>query len=419
MTDRTDSARPLRPARRGRPVIVLALVLGGWSLLRAATWDNTVGQDSPATPDNLPLVAGPAAVPVIPGTGERAAESLTPLQRQLPRRPGEPLAAPPSTLEPLRAQPLEPFTGAAVVAPPVGTAQQVQPVSPRMAVGHALLLAAGFGAMQLPPELAAYFTPRTPGAAGHPRTPAPTATPGEAGSDSAAGLAGAQRPLATGGTARAASRWSADGWLLWRDDTTTPITSGRPTYGRSQAGAVARYRLSPANPHAPQAHLRVAGALQGTREREAALGLSARPLAQVPVRVMAEVRASERVTGTELRPAVMAVTELAPQALPLGASAEAYGAAGYVGGRARTAFADGQLRVERSLVQHEDFDLRAGGGAWGGAQRGSARLDVGPSASVSFDLGEARGRLAADYRVRVAGDARPASGPALTLSAGF
>ncbi len=66
-----------------------------------------------------------------------------------------------------------------------------------------------------------------------------------------------------------------------------------------------------------------------------------------------------------------------------------------------------------------DFDLRAGAGAWGGAQEDAARLDIGPSASVSFQLGEGRGRLAADYRIRVAGDAEPSSGPALTLSAGF
>ena len=36
-----------------------------------------------------------------------------------------------------------------------------------------------------------------------------------------------------------------------------------------------------------------------------------------------------------------------------------------------------------------------------------------------FRVGEARGRLAADYRFRVAGDAEPRSGPALTVSAGF
>ena len=58
-------------------------------------------------------------------------------------------------------------------------------------------------------------------------------------------------------------------------------------------------------------------------------------------------------------------------------------------------------------------------GAWGGAQDGASRLDIGPSAAVSFRLGEGRGRVAADYRIRVAGEAEPASGPALTLSAGF
>lgn len=281
-----------------------------------------------------------------------------------------------------------------------------------MAAGHAMLMAAGFARMELPPQLAAWFNARTPGA--------PAAAPVES---RAALLPASPVPSAAPNPARRASRWTADGWLLWRDDTTTPLASGRPSYGRSQVGAVARYSLAPASGHRPQAYLRAAAALQGAREEEAALGLSARPLATVPVRVAAELRLSQRDSrfagGTQLRPAVYAVTELPAQSLPLGASAEAYAQAGYVGGASRTAFVDGQVRVDRSVLRNDDFDLRAGGGAWGGAQRGSARLDVGPSASLMFDLGEGRGRLAADYRFRVAGDAEPASGPAITLSAGF
>lgn len=379
---------------------MLALVLGGWSLLRATTWEGAPQQEQAAPP-----VAQGVTQPV-------AAPAALPPAEMLQRHPGDPLAAPPSSLESLRAAPRGPVLLPAPVAPAgAGAPPAEQPLSQRMAVGQAMLMAAGFGAMQLPPELAAYFTARSPGAP--PRDPQPAQSAALAGPRPARiAAAPAEQP-------RRASRWSADAWLLWRDDATTPINSGRPTYGRSQAGAVARYRLAPTSGHAPQAYLRLASALQGTREREAALGLSARPLAQVPVRVAAELRASERPGGTELRPAAYAVTELAPQALPLGASAEAYAQAGYVGGRARTAFVDGQVRVDRSVVRSEDFDLRAGGGAWGGAQRGSARLDIGPSASVTFDLGETRGRLAADYRFRVAGDARPTSGPALTLSAGF
>lgn len=405
MSLRPASGLPRQAQRRGRPVIMLALVLGGWSLLRAATWEGPQGLEQvvlPQVAEAAGSIAAPLAMPVV-----------NPPQRQ----PGQPLSAPQSPVDQLRITPSGPNLLPAPL-PPLGPSAQrpVPPSSQRMAVGQAMLMAAGFGAMQLPPDLAAWFNARTPGAPA--RSPQAGAQVPQSNALAAAHNA-APLAAAPAEAPRRASRWTADGWLLWRDDATTPINSGRPTYGRSQAGAVARYRLAPASRHAPQAYLRVATALQGTREREAALGLSARPLAQVPVRVAAELRASERPTGTELRPAAYAVTELAPQALPLGASAEAYAQAGYVGGSARTAFVDGQVRVDRSVARHDDFDLRAGGGAWGGAQRGTARLDVGPSASVTFDLGEARGRLAADYRFRVAGDARPASGPALTLSAGF
>jgi hypothetical protein len=56
---------------------------------------------------------------------------------------------------------------------------------------------------------------------------------------------------------------------------------------------------------------------------------------------------------------------------------------------------------------------------WGGAQKHAERLDVGPSVAASFRIGEANSRLALDYRFRVAGNAEPMSGPALTFSAGF
>jgi hypothetical protein len=78
------------------------------------------------------------------------------------------------------------------------------------------------------------------------------------------------------------------------------------------------------------------------------------------------------------------------------------------------------VRVDRQVVPiGENAELRVGGALSGGAQKHAERLDVGPSAVVSFRLGEANSRLALDYRFRVAGDAEPRSGPALTFSAGF
>jgi len=220
-------------------------------------------------------------------------------------------------------------------------------------------------------------------------------------------------------TAQLPSRWAMDAWALWRQDTDSPLLSGRPSYGRSQVGAVMRYRLAPSSGHAPQLHLRASAALEGRREREIALGASARPVPGIPVRLAAEARVSETDRRTEPRAAAYAVSELPPLDLPGGLTGEAYVQGGYVTGDFSTPFVDGQARITRDLAGTEDFRLTAGAGAWGGAQDDAQRLDIGPSAGISFRVGAARGRVAADYRFRVAGDAEPASGPALTVSAGF
>ena len=134
---------------------------------------------------------------------------------------------------------------------------------------------------------------------------------------------------------------------------------------------------------------------------------------------MAELRAT-RLGGREvLRPAAALVSEFPPLNLPLGTRAEIYAQGGYVGGKGATPFVDGQLRLDRTLARAGRFELRAGGGVWGGAQRGAARLDVGPSVTLGLPLGSGGARVAADWRFRVAGDAAPKSGPAITLSAGF
>ncbi|MBW8785010.1 MAG: hypothetical protein JF593_10290, partial [Novosphingobium sp.] len=139
-----------------------------------------------------------------------------------------------------------------------------------------------------------------------------------------------------------------------------------------------------------------------------------------PVTASAELRATRLAGGAvRLRPAAALVTEIAPIALPAQTRAEFYAQAGYVGGTAATAFVDGQLRLDRRIAGVGRSELRAGGGVWGGAQKGAARLDAGPSATLGFPAGAGAARLGLDWRFRIAGNAAPASGPALTLSAGF
>ncbi len=90
---------------------------------------------------------------------------------------------------------------------------------------------------------------------------------------------------------------------------------------------------------------------------------------------------------------------------------DAYGQAGVVGANARDLFADGSAKLSLPVGK-----LKLGAGAWGAVQPGASRVDVGPQASFQLT-----GKIAvsADWRLKVAGDAKPSSGPTLTLSTDF
>jgi hypothetical protein len=138
------------------------------------------------------------------------------------------------------------------------------------------------------------------------------------------------------------------------------------------------------------------------------------PVAKLPLRLAAERR--QRL-GREGRSAFAlgAHGGLSEVRLPGNLRLDAYGQAGAVGLRARDLFADGAIRIAAPL--DAAGAVRVGAGAWGAAQPGAARLDLGPS--LSLRLPPARATLALDWRFRAAGRARPGSGPAITLSTDF
>jgi hypothetical protein len=377
--------------RRGQPLIALALVLTSWVAVRAALWDWPVAA---RTRSDLPAQVFAAPVPVLreepaPAAKAEAVPVAPPWPQLAPIAPPDTAPAELATPRPLP------------LLPSLGPAPEVPLDAPRIAAGHQMLWMAAVSQLALPPDVAQHFAARPPLA---PAATAPAAAP------------------------KRERRWSGDGWLLLRrggNGFNLPgaglpganLPSG--AYGASQAGAVIRYRLAPSSPHRPALYLRASSGLERPRGEEAALGLSLRPLPKVPVAAMAEARVTRTLTGNIIRPAVALVSEFPPQPLPLGFRAEAYAQAGWVGGKDSTAFADGQARLEKPLLSAGRLELRAGAGAWGGAQRGAQRLDVGPTATLSMPLGGTNGRVSADWRFRVAGDAAPDSGPALTLSAGF
>jgi hypothetical protein len=248
-------------------------------------------------------------------------------------------------------------------------------------------------------------------------------TPGSPAGSHTAGRSASGPAPSTGSAAPApenkpepARRWSADLWLALREGGGQLLgTAAAPVYGGSQSGAVVRYRLVAASPHEPAAYVRAVHAL-GRREGDLAAGLAARITPKLPVVAHVEARASRRGERVHLRQATAGLDDAR---LPLGIFARGYVQAGYVGGFEATGFADGHFIAERPLATVGRSALSTGAGIWGGAQHGSARLDLGPSVSLKLPLSGGSARLAIDYRYRVVGNAAPATGVALTLSASF
>jgi len=375
--------------RRGEPLLALAVILAGWVAVRAAVWEvrplHSVEEVNTAarTPGENPvaLAESDLLAPTVAPTLLPAQESPWLSSLRTPR---------PATFDP-------PFRQAipGAVTPLIALPAPMPPVAPGLAGGHAMLWLAGVSRLPMPAALlAAQSIPQAP------------ALP-----------AGTIAPRSEPASPR---RWSGDGWALFRAGRGSPALGGiGATYGASQIGAVLRYRLIPTSPHRPTAYVRATAALNGSGEREAAAGVSLRPIPKLPVSLSGEARIGRFGGETIVRPAAMAVTELAPVGLPAGVRGEFYLQGGYVGGRGATAFIDGAARLDKQLARLGPVELRAGAGAWGGAPKGAERIDIGPTATLGVAKGSAAARIALDWRFRVAGDASPKSGLALTVSAGF
>lgn len=373
---------------RGHPLVALLAVLGGWVGGRAATWDaeslgalKVSASGRASTPPAM--YAGPVSLP----------------DAYRPPFDVQTLAAPPSA-------PMVAGGPAASLMP------WMQALSAQYRTGNGWHRPTA----QSVPHLADDFAQ----IAQAPRFYAPEPLPGSA-LPAVPAMTVSAGPFAASPARQ--RRWSVDAWaLLRRDDVGALASPGAmpATYGASQAGAVLRYRLALASRYRPSVYLRTTSTTGLVRETSAALGLSARPLPSVPVVAAVEARLVDQGGIRRVQPVAMAVTEIPPLRMPAGFRAEAYAQAGYVAGRFATPFADGQVRADRPLVTLGKVDARIGAGVWGGVQKGAARLDAGPSASVTMPLGRGTtGRVSVDWRFRLAGDAVPGSGPAMTLSAGF
>lgn len=369
---------------RGRPIMMLLLLLGGWIGLRGALWDaprlhaaqGSAQQSAPAAISQPHQAEAGQVVQQVPTVVYVVAEPDPGLIQQIMMQMG--FVRPGAMWQ----QPAPPRAMRGSVQQGAAPSAGVLPWSYALAAGT---VGAEAKSAQTAPQVAP-FQPAT--------------------------LAAQPQP-------QQLHRWAADGWALLRRDTTAALASGRSSYGASQAGMVLRYRVMPRNGHRPEVYARISQALGGAQEVEGALGVSARPLSGVPITLAAEGRVAQVNGRTSIRPAAYAVAQLPPVELPLRFRAEAYAQSGYVWGDYSSAFVDGQARAERPVVRIGNMDVNAGVGVWGGAQKGAGRLDVGPAASVYMPLGKLGSRVSVDWRMRVAGQAEPSDGAAVTLSTGF
>ena len=215
-----------------------------------------------------------------------------------------------------------------------------------------------------------------------------------------------------GPAAASTRRWSISAWAFVRRGTSAPLAAGG-LLGGSQTGARLAYRLN-RDPVRPLAlSVRLSAPLQRASGAEAALGVDWKPVRRLPVHLLAERR---QALGREGRSAFAVTLYGGVSDSPAGPfRIDAYAQAGIVGARSRDGFADGSLRISVPLGGR----VRLGAGAWAAAQPGLARLDLGPQAALRLPVAGRSVTLAADWRVRVAGNAEPGSGPTLTVATDF
>lgn len=366
MTRLPDASR-----RRGQPIVMLALLGAAWIGARTMLWDFPVGPNTVRT--QSPLV------------------QATPLAQDAPMQLGRERKLVAASVSVSRHSSSGSAPRATRLAPMGDGPRQAQPAGTAWATGGPL--------PGLLDELGVEEKFAAP-AAGVAVMPRPTA-----------------RPAAATG-----KRWSVEGWFAWRSGSGIPRRAAgvpfRGGYGGTQGGALARFDLSEGG-RRPQAFVRLTHAPDRPSQSDIALGLGLRPHDRLPLRVQAEARATRSAGRTSIAPVATLVSELPVQELPLGFRAEAYGQAGWVGGDFATGFVDGQVRADRKVASLGRVALRLGAGAWGGAQKFTARLDVGPAVALDLHDAGVPARVWVDYRFRVAGNARPDDGIAVTLSTGF
>ena len=200
-------------------------------------------------------------------------------------------------------------------------------------------------------------------------------------------------------------RLQLSAWALLRGSWGPGALAPGGTLGGSQAGARLTYNFT----RSLSASLRSSSSIGGVRYAEVAAGLRWKPLASVPIALNLERRQALNRWGGRSAFALFAEGGLYQQPVFGLGDLDLYAQGGVVGLKSRDYFLDGGATITRPLWRN----FSAGLGVWGGIQPGLYRVDAGPRLTMNVGRGI---RVHADYRQRLAGEAAPPSGPALTVA---
>lgn len=218
-------------------------------------------------------------------------------------------------------------------------------------------------------------------------------------------------PFAPPARVRGANRLNGSAWFLVRGGPSGTLSGGQ--LGASQGGIRLTYALGAHRRFAVAA--RLAAPFKG-KGREAAIGVEWQPTA-LPIRLIAEQRFV--LDGGRGGPTLGIIAGYGPADIAPGVRIEAYGQAGVIARDGLDKFVDASARLTHPLGQVAGARIDVGIGAWGSAQRAAERFDIGPSLVVGMPIAGKSLRLTLDWRERVAGAARPGSGPALSIGSDF
>lgn len=222
-------------------------------------------------------------------------------------------------------------------------------------------------------------------------------------------------------------QWRIEAYSLMRKGSTGAFAD-RPLLGGGQSGGRAGYTLDPLA-HRP---LELFGRFNiahdwldvDRKSAQAAIGAAWMPLGRKGPSVSAERLIA---VGKDARAAwalrvAGGAWHAADSRMPLDLSA--YAEAGIVGAKRRDLYAGGQALALYPMLKGDKTRAGVGASVAGSVQDGNAgrisRLEIGPGAQISRRIGaDATIELRAEYRVRIAGDAAPGSGPAVTVATRF